>query len=548
MRRLFNRRAGLVVTAVAVCLTALLAVGGAAARSAAAPTLVIDNSFTIKTSDPGRAFDPTASMIDRAIYDTLFTYKGGNLATPIPLLVSSWTESPNGKSFTFNLKKNVHFADGTPLTSADVVWSLKRLVNLKGNPAFLLTGISIAAPSTYTVTMRSKTPDTELPVILANPSTGILNSALVKSHGGSDAANAAKADTAEQWLNSSASVGAGSGPYTLSSYSTTSQITLVPSTNYWGTKKPEFSSVVVRNMVAATQLLNVARGSHEIAIDLSADQAQTLKGNTNVNVSLQPSTWIFFLYANNNPKISTVTSNKDYQSAIRYALGYASLVSLAGKGAIQAPGLIPSMFLGALPQSANIKTDLTKAKTALAASGDASQSVTLQYPSDLTINGVPFTSLAEKIQSNLQAAGFKITLSGSPTSNWLDVYRSGKMALGLSLWGPDYPDPADYLVFAPGNLVGLRAGWPMGSNPAISAVAAKALVTTKPAARKTIYQQYQRLLNQSGPYFPLIQPTQVFVSTKDLKGAVYNAEYDTTSPRSRRRKPRDQPFATRAAG
>ena len=67
-------------------------------------------------------------------------------------------------------------------------------------------------------------------------------------------------------------------------------------------------------MVAATQLLNVARGSHEIAIDLSADQAETLKGNTNVNVSLQPSTWIFFLYANNNPKISTVTSNKDYQT------------------------------------------------------------------------------------------------------------------------------------------------------------------------------------------------------------------------------------------
>jgi peptide/nickel transport system substrate-binding protein len=526
VRRLFNRRAGLVVTSAAVCLTALLAVGGAAARSAAAPTLVIDNSFTIKTSDPGRAFDPTGSMIDRAIYDTLFTYKGGNLATPIPLLVSSWSESPNGKSFIFNLKKNVHFADGTPLTSADVVWSLKRLVNLKGNPAFLLTGIAIAAPGKYTVTMRSKTPDTELPVILANPSTGILNSALVKSHGGSDAANAAKADTAEQWLNSSASVGAGSGPYTLSAFSTTSQITLVPSTNYWGTNKPGFSSVVVRNMVAATQLLNVARGSHEIAIDLSADQALTLKGNSNVNISLQPSTWIFFLYANNNPKISTVTSNKDYQTAIRYALGYASLVSLAGQGAIQAPGLIPSMFLGALPQSAGIKTDLTKAKAALAASGEASQSVTLQYPSDLTINGVPFTSLAEKIQSNLQAAGFKITLSGSPTSNWLDVYRSGKMALGLSLWGPDYPDPADYLVFAPGNLVGLRAGWPMGSSPAISAVAAKALVTTKPAARKTIYQQYQRLLNQSGPYFPLIQPTQVFVSTKDLHGAVYNATYD----------------------
>jgi len=52
-------------------------------------------------------------------------------------------------------------------------------------------------------------------------------------------------------------------------------------------------------------------------------------------------------------------------------------------------------------------------------------------------------------------------------------------------------------------------------------------VTTKPALRQTIYRAYQRLLNAQGPYYPLIQPTQVFVSTKDLKGAVYNAVYDT---------------------
>ena len=47
------------------------------------------------------------------------------------------------------------------------------------------------------------------------------------------------------------------------------------------------------------------------------------------------------------------------------------------------------------------------------------------------------------------------------------------MAFGLSLWGPDYPDPADYLAFTPGQLVGLRAGWPKGSDPAIEKLAAQ---------------------------------------------------------------------------
>jgi peptide/nickel transport system substrate-binding protein len=99
------------------------------------------------------------------------------------------------------------------------------------------------------------------------------------------------------------------------------------------------------------------------------------------------------------------------------------------------------------------------------------------------------------------------------------------MAFGLSLWGPDYPDPADYLAFTPGNLVGLRAGWPKGSDPAVEKLAAQALVATDPTKRKALYQSIQRQLNQRGPYFPLIQPTQVFVSTSDLKGAVYNAEF-----------------------
>jgi len=526
MARLRSRRAALGASLVAAVVAAsVLVAGGAAARTASAPTFVIDNSFTIKTSDPGRAFDPTASLVDHAMYDTLFTYKGDDLATPVPLLVASYAANKDATTFTFQLKKNVHFADGTPLTSADVVWSLKRLVNLKGNPAFLLAGITVSAPSKYTVVMKSKTPATQLPVILANPSTGILNSALVKKNGGSDAADAAKADKAENWLNSSSSAGAGSGPYTLGSYSTTSQITLTPNANYWGAKKSPWSSVVVRNMVAATQLLNVGRGSHEAAIDLSADQAQTLKSNKNVNVSLQPSTWIFFVYANDNPKVSTVTSNADYQEALRYGIDYSSLVSLAGEGAIQAPGVIPSMFLGSLPQSARVKTDVAKAKKALAASGVGSQKVTLTYPSDLTINGVPFTSMAQRIQSNLQAVGFNISLSGSPTSNWLDSYRSGKSALGLSLWGPDYPDPADYLVFTPGNLVGLRAGWPKGADPAVEKLAATASVTTASAARNKVYQQIQRDLNAGSPFFPLIQPTQVFVATKDLAGAVYNSVY-----------------------
>jgi peptide/nickel transport system substrate-binding protein len=530
MTRFRTRAAAKAVLVVAALVTAAGAWGATAggsqnASSAASGTLVVDRSFEIKTADPQRAFEPTAAIVDRGIYDTFFTYKGGDLAHPRPQLVQTWSASKDAKTFVFRLRRTVHFADGTPLTSADAVFSFRRLINLKGNPSFLLDGVTVSARGRYTVVLRSKAPNGALPAILTNTSLGIVNSKLVRRHGGTSAVGADKNDKAEKWLNSSASRGAGSGPYLLQRYSTTSQITLVPNPRYWGTRKAAFKTVVIRNMIAPTQLINIQRGKHEVAIDLSADQAQTIRGNSRLNVRTSPSTWTFWLFANNNPDISSITPNKHFQAAVRYALDYGSIVDVAGPGAIQAPGMIPSMFLGALPRKEAIKQNLPKARTELAASGIGNRTITLEFPSDLTINGVPFASLAQRVQSNLQAAGFHVDLGGATVGTWLQKYRDGKMAFGLSLWGPDYPDPLDYLAFMPGELVGTRAGWPAGSDAALEKLAAKARITTKSSARQTVYRQIQRKLNADGPFFPLIQPTQVFVSTKDLKGAVFNAQY-----------------------
>jgi peptide/nickel transport system substrate-binding protein len=526
MNRLRARAAGTAaVAALGALATVAIATGAMSAPAAPTGTLVVDRSFEIKTADPQRAFEPTAAIVDRGIYDTFFTYKGGDLAHPRRLLVQSWKASKDAKTFTFNLRRNVHFADGTRLTAADAVFSFNRLINLKGNPSFLLDGVRVSSRGKYTVVLRSKAPNAALPSILTNTSLGIVNSKLVRRHGGTAAPGADKNDKAERWLNSAASRGAGSGPYLLQRYSTTSQITLVPNPRYWGPYRAKFKTVVVRNMVAPTQLINIQRGKHEVAIDLSSDQAQTIRGNKRLNVRTGPSTWVFFLLMNNDSSVSSVTSNKQFQTAVRYALDYRSILSVAGPGAIQAPGIIPSMFLGSLPRKDAIKQNLSRARSALQASGVGGRTVTLEFPSDLTINGVPFSSMAQRVQANLQAAGFHVELAGAPVGTWLQKYRDGKMAFGLSLWGPDYPDPLDYLAFMPGELVGTRAGWPAGSDATIERMAARARVTTKAKARQTIYRQIQRRLNAVGPFVPLLQPVQVFVSTKDLKGAVFNAQY-----------------------
>ena len=60
--------------------------GATAASGQATKTLVVDRSFEIRTSDPQRAFEPTASIVNRAVYDTLLTFRGGDVSRPRLLL------------------------------------------------------------------------------------------------------------------------------------------------------------------------------------------------------------------------------------------------------------------------------------------------------------------------------------------------------------------------------------------------------------------------------------------------------------------------------
>ncbi|WP_432839889.1 ABC transporter substrate-binding protein [Dactylosporangium sp. CA-092794] len=512
------RSAGALAAALALSAT-LAACGGSSSSSnnqQAGGTLVIDNAFQLKTADPGRMFEPTGLMLGQAMYDTLLTFKGSDVTKPVPDLAESYTATPDGKTFTFKLRTDAKFSDGTPVTSADVVFSLTRVKNLKGNPSFLMDGLTVTAPDAATVVITSEKPNAAVPFIVPNPALGILNSKVVKANGGSDAADADKADTAESFLNAKSQ---GSGPYVLDSYSTTTQVVMTPNTNYWGTK-PAYTKVVVRNVQANVQRLNVLKNESQIAVDLSPDQA---KGLDALQVVSGASPNVFFLFTNNNPAISKTTSNPKFQEAVRYGIDYKGLIELAGEGAVQAPGVVPSMFLGALQASDAVARDVDKAKAALAASGLTNPTVTLSYPSDVQVNGLNFGDLAARVQANLKDVGITVNLAPASVQAALDTYRGGKEEMGLWQWGPDYPDPSDYLNFLPGQLVGLRAGWAKGADPALEQLGDQAATTIDDPQRAGLYKQIQQKMNTAGPIMPLIQSAQILVTSKSVKNVQSNA-------------------------
>ncbi len=487
---------------------------------AATGTLVVDTSFIISSADPARDLDPTGYIVDHVVYDTLLTAHGSSTKVG-PDLATSYTASPDAKTFTFHLRHGVKFSNGDPLTASDVVYSLQRVINLKSAPAYLLAGITVKAKGPYTVILTSASPNPAVPSIVATPALGIVDAKAVSAHGGSDAKNAASADHAGQFLDQTSE---GSGPYVLTQFSTNNQITLTANPHYWG-PKPAFSRVVLRNMTAATQLLNVQRGGNQIALDLSSQQANSLSNNSSVQVHTSASPNLFFLQVTSNPKVSPTMANHDIQQAIRYGLDYKGMVATAGTGAVQAGGLIPAQFLGGLPSSDAVAQDVAKAKALVAKSGISHPSATLAFPSNISVNGLSFATLAQRVQYDLGQIGITINVKAVPVSTFLTAYNADKYDMVQSYWGPDYPDPNDYLVFVPGGSVSVRMGWPASANPSLVALGKKAGSTSDNATRAALFTSIQKQLNASSPYFPLIQPAQAIVGSANLTGVTLNPSW-----------------------
>lgn len=473
--------------------------------AASRPSLVVETAFRLRTLDPARTSEATGLMIEHALYDTLLTYSDGDVRTPVPDLATSYTASTDARTFAFTLDPRARFSDGAQVTAADVVFSLTRVANIRGTPSFLMDDLTATAVGTRTVVLRSSVPNAAVPAIVTNPALSILEASAVRQDSGNDAPDAAITDKAEGLLDYTS---AGSGPYRVASWSTTNQVVIATNPNYWRGHQAA-GTIAIRNGPPTEQVVGLRTGQAQVALDLTAAQAALIPG---VRVDRATSATVLFLLLNESPAVSKLTANPLFQTAVRDAVDYDGLLRIAGPGAARAAGIIPTMVAGSLPAAAAVPTSRVRARAALRAAQLVNSRITLSYPTDLVVNGVPLAALAARIGVSLGQVGIRVHLADTPLAAALPDYLAGRDELGLWAWTPDFGDPADYLNFLPGALVGLRANWAAGAQPALTALATRAAATTDPAARAALFTQIQQKLNVTGPVVPLIQPAQVIAS------------------------------------
>jgi peptide/nickel transport system substrate-binding protein len=486
--------------------------GSGSSGSGSSKTLVVDDAFDLKTTDPARSFEFTGVLVDKQIYETTLNYDGPDVKKIVPG-ICSYKMSADNKVLTLTIAGSHMFSDGSPVTADDIVFSYQRLQQIQGNPAFLLDGVKVAKKDDKTVTLTSATANPQLPFILPNPSLGIVNSAKVKANGGT----ATKSDNAEAYLNKESG---GSGPYMLESYNAQSKIVLKANPSYGGTK-PAYDRVVLENVDASTQKVNIQAGTAQMAVSLGPDQLKDLDP-AKTKIERSESTNTIFMWFNQDKQYGKGVANPKFVQAMRHAIDYQALLSLAGSGSKQPGGMVPTSFLGALASDPNNSHDEAKAKALLQESGYSGEAVSILYSNDVAIGGVKMQNVAESIQAQVKPLGVELKLNPQPSATSLDSFRSGKAQAGVAYWGADYPDPADYLTFAPGQGLAKRAAWTAEAAPTSAKLAEAAASASGNAARAAAYEKLQKQMNIEGPFIPLFLPPKNVAYAANLKGVFLN--------------------------
>jgi peptide/nickel transport system substrate-binding protein len=508
-------------------LIAAMALAGAAVvpgLAAGDDSLVVARAMDINSLDPARAYCDTCQIYLSSVYDTLLTLASDN-KTLVADIAEKWEVSADVTTFTFHLNPAAKFSDGSPVTGADVKWSLERLKAIKGGASYLMDSLkSIEVKDPHTVVITTKTPNSEFLGIVSAPYTGIINSKLAAANGANAKDDAATSDTSDTWFLAHS---AGSGPFVLDSYKADDALRLKRNDNAWA-KKPAAAQVVMKQTAdAVTQAQMLQSGAADVAMQVDPDTAKTIN-DENVTFESVPS--FNFVYVGISPiaPSAPVTLSKDVREAIALAIDYKGAIdfTVGGAGKLQ-PAAIPNGYPGTadLPAPA---TDLEKAKALMAKAGLADGfSIDLEFPA-MNVYGIDLSLLAQKLQQDLAQIGVKVALKPATFNVWLSDLDKPGLPLTIGFFAPDYFGSAQYVQYfgmLPEMPWGNRAG--VGKTPGLDGKEQVALFNkalAAPAAeQEAAYKALAMKMIDDKIIIPVVSPDLVLAFRKGVKGVRYSA-------------------------
>ena len=496
--------------AVAVLLLTAVVGGGAPDARAAAKTLVVGLVAEPTSMDPGQLTDINSMRVLSSVYDTLVRFKEGSF-TQEPGLATAWKMSPDGLTYTFTLRKNVKFHDGTPFDADAVKFTYDRLLDPK-HP-FAETGpfpfasfyygaikeVTVVDPGTVRFTLKQ--PFSPLLNNLTLNTGRIVSPAAVKKYG-----------------KEFASHPVGTGPFKFVSWDKNVRIVLEANASYWA-GPPKLERIVFRPLVEEqTRVTELLSGGVDFIVDVPPDNVAQVKKDPKLVYYEQPGPHIWWVTLNTEKK---PFNDVRVRRAVNYAVNREAIAGdLLKKTATAAIGPIPPSITWAFTdQVTKYPYDPARAKKLLAEAGYPNGfSAVFWIPESGSGMQSPKT-MAQAIQADLAAVGVQASIQTFEWGAYLNKYGKGfgqEADMGAMSFMLDPGDPAPMLSLVIDGKGGFRGG--AYANPEVDKRLAEASRIVDQKKRGDLYRQVQKLVVDDAPWIFVDNALQNAAGTKKVTG------------------------------
>jgi peptide/nickel transport system substrate-binding protein len=500
-----KKRLGAVV---AIAVTAALALAGCSASSTGStsssgtPTkggnLTIARSADIISMNNTTNFDNNSIRVMQQIMEPLFMVSADG-KTLEPWLATKYTVSKDDLTYTIDLRKGVKFSNGSPMTAADVKFSIDQdTATGAAGWGFINTAIDqVTAVDASTVKIQLKYPWAPLIADLS-----LFSNAIVPNNYGGK--------TAEQFYQAPV----GTGPFVWGSWTKGQSVKVTKNPDYWQTGKPYLNSVTWTVVPDANTRKLQVQGK-QIDIDDTPDWSSlaSLKSSPGINAVTFPSTQMDYIIFNqqrapfNDVHIRTAISDAIDREAMVKAV-------LFGNGtaanSLLAPG-VPYYDKNSGAATYNVK----KAKAEMAESSKPDGFTTTL----LIRSGDPNeTSIAQIMQAELKVIGITMNIKQlDPTAN-KQARLASDFDMAWSSWTMDIPDPDEWTSFAVDPNGGSHSAFSYYNNPTVISLNKQAQKEIDPTKRADLYTQLQVQTSKDAFLAYLYYSPYVYAMSNNVKG------------------------------
>ncbi|ODT11215.1 MAG: ABC transporter substrate-binding protein [Microbacterium sp. SCN 70-18] len=445
--------------------------------------------------DPQRTSSYFAFEVLENVFDTLVA-PDENLEMQ-PALAESWEVSDDQLTWTFDLRDGVTFHDGSEFTSEDVVYSYRRIIDEQLANAWKFAAITdIAAPDDDTVV-----------ITVAQPTPNLLSNL-----GGFKGMAIVQQENVESGDITTAPIG--TGPFSVTGYSSGDRITLAANSDYWG-GAPELAGVEYRFISEpATALAALRAGDIHWTDVVPPQQVSELESDDTVQLGLTPSSDYWYLALN---EAREPWSDVRVRQALAYAIDRDAIVQAVSYGTAALNQLaIPeqSVWYTAYDE---YSTDLDTAQALLDEAGFTGGTLDLLATSDY-----PETvTAAQIIASNLEPLGIDVEIRQPDFSTWLDEQNTGNFDMLMMGWLGNI-DPDDF-YYAQHHTDGASNAQKY-SNAEVDALLDAGRIETDPEARKELYAEAATIIADEVSYIYLYNPSVIQVWSPDVTGYTTRAD------------------------